>query len=206
MRFKCVTAFGTNYCLEVRGSTIQAHKSFHDEAERRKWQNPEGILAEIGLTPGQTFIDVGCGDGFFAIPAAKLVGKRGKVYGLDINEEAIQRLKEKADKEGLENLILKVGAAEDLVLCRGCADYVFFGIDLHDFRDPPKVLINAKKMLKPGARLIDLDWKKEPMELGPPIGIRFSQEEAVTRIEEAGFRVHSVKQEGRYHYLIAARV
>jgi ubiquinone/menaquinone biosynthesis C-methylase UbiE len=185
---------------------MQAHKFFHDEAERRKWQNPESILTEIGLKPGLTFIDVGCGEGFFALPAAKLVGRRGRVYGLDINEEAVQRLKEKAAKEGLENLILRVGAAEDLILCRACADFVFCGIDLHDFRDPAKVLINAKKMLKPGARLIDLDWKKEPMELGPPLQIRFSQEEAVTRIEEAGFRVHSVKNAGPYHYLIIAKV
>jgi ubiquinone/menaquinone biosynthesis C-methylase UbiE len=184
---------------------MQAHKSSYDEAERRTWQNPESILAEIGLSPGQTFVDVGCGDGYFAIPAAKVVGKRGRVYGLDINEEAVQYLEEKAVKEGLENVILKVGAAEDLVLCRGCADFVFFGIDLHDFRDPLKALINAKKMLKPGARLIDLDWRKEPMQLGPPIGIRFSQEEAVTRIEEAGFRVHAVKQVGPYHYLVIAK-
>jgi ubiquinone/menaquinone biosynthesis C-methylase UbiE len=185
---------------------MQTHKSFYDETERLKWQNPESILAEIGVKPGLTFIDLGCGEGFFAIPAAKLVGKRGIVYGLDINEEAIQRLKEKAVKEGLDNLILKVGAAEDLVLCRACADIVFCGIDFHDFRDPAKVLVNVKKMLKSGARFIDLDWKKEPMELGPPLRIRLSQEEAVARIEDAGFRVHSVKNAGPYHYMIIAKI
>jgi ubiquinone/menaquinone biosynthesis C-methylase UbiE len=184
---------------------VKAHKFFYNEMERRKWQNPESILAEISLKPGQTFIDIGCGEGFFTVPAAKLVGERGRVYGLDISEEVIQRLKERAVEEGLENLILKVGAAEDLVLCRMCADFVFFGIDLHDFRDPEKVLINAKKMLKLGGRLVDLDWKKEPMEFGPPIRIRFSQEEAVARIEDAGFRVHAVKQAGPYHYLVIAK-
>jgi ubiquinone/menaquinone biosynthesis C-methylase UbiE len=148
---------------------------------------------------------VGCGEGFFAIPAAKIVGKRGRVYGLDINEGAVQRLREKAAKEGLGNLILKVGAGEDLVVCRACADFVFCGIDLHDFRDPARVLINAKKMLKLGARFIDLDWKKEPMELGPPLRVRFSQEEAVAHIEEAGLRVLGVKQAGPYHYLIIAK-
>jgi ubiquinone/menaquinone biosynthesis C-methylase UbiE len=185
---------------------MEGHKFFHDEVERRKWQNPESILTEIGLKPGLTFIDVGCGEGFFTIPAAKLVGKRGRVYGLDIDGEAVKRLKEKASKEGIENLILKVGAAEDLVLCRACADFVFCGIDLHDFRDPVKVLINAKKMLKPGARFIDLDWKKEPMELGPPVQIRFSQEEAVARLEDVGFRVHSVKNAGPHHYMIIAKI
>jgi ubiquinone/menaquinone biosynthesis C-methylase UbiE len=184
---------------------LHVHTFYQDETERRKWQNPEAILMEIGLQPSFTFIDVGCGEGFFSIPAAKIVGSKGKVYGFDSNEESIKRLKEKATRERLDNLILKVGVAEETILCRGCADIVFFGIDLHDFRDPAKVLINAKKMLKIGAKLADLDWKKEPMELGPPMQVRFSQEEAVTRIEEAGFRVHAVKQAGRYHYLIIAK-
>jgi cyclopropane fatty-acyl-phospholipid synthase-like methyltransferase len=52
------------------------HSIHHgDETERRKWQNPEAILSEIGLKSGQTFVDIGCGDGSFAIPAARLVKK-----------------------------------------------------------------------------------------------------------------------------------
>jgi hypothetical protein len=43
------------------------------------------------------------------------------------------------------------------------------GIDLHDFRDPRKVLNSAKVMLKPTGRLIDPDWKRESMEIGPPL-------------------------------------
>ena len=50
-----------------------------DDHERRKWQNPEAILSSIGLRPGFTLIDIGCGSGFFALPAAKIVGKKGKV-------------------------------------------------------------------------------------------------------------------------------
>lgn len=45
--------------------------------EQRKWQNPENILAEIGLRSGMTFMDNGCGQGFFTIPAAKIVGDSG---------------------------------------------------------------------------------------------------------------------------------
>ena len=44
-----------------------------DEQERRKWQNPEDILAEIGLRSGMTFMDIGCCQGFFTIPAARIV-------------------------------------------------------------------------------------------------------------------------------------
>jgi ubiquinone/menaquinone biosynthesis C-methylase UbiE len=62
----------------------------HDETERRKWQNPEAILYEIGLKPGQAFVDIGCNDGFFAIPEARMVDSSGKVYGLDADLEVIR--------------------------------------------------------------------------------------------------------------------
>ena len=177
----------------------------HHELERRRWQNPEAILASIELESGFTFIDVGCGTGFFALPAAKIVGSKGKVYGIDIDADAIQRLKERALKEGLKNLNLWVGEAEESILCCACADIVFFGIVLHDFRDPVKVLMNAKEMLKPTGRLIDLDWKRESMHLGPPLKIRFSKEKAARLIEQAGFKTEAIKKSGSYHYLIVAK-
>lgn len=179
---------------------------YHDEEARRKWQNPEAILEDIGLRPGTIFVDVGCGEGFFAIPAAKMVGKKGKVYGVDIYNEAVEHLRMKSANEELNNLEARVGAAEETVICKGCADIVFFGIDLHDFTDPGKVLANARKMLKPNGRLIDLDWKKIEMEIGPPVQIRFSEEEASSRIKAAGFDIESVKDVGSYHYLIQAKI
>ena len=182
-----------------------SHKFFHDETERRKWQDPEGILAEIGLKPGMTFVDIGCGNGFFALPAARIVGEEGKVYGVDVDSEFMGELKEKAAQEGMTNLSLTVGSAEETLLCEACADIVFFGIDLHDFKDPAKVLSNARKMLKSDGLLVDLDWKKEPMDIGPPLHIRFSEEEASNLIETAGFKIESMKEAGGYHYLITAK-
>jgi ubiquinone/menaquinone biosynthesis C-methylase UbiE len=76
-----------------RWSALNAPRFFDDEQERRTWQSPEAILILIGLKRGFTFVDVGCGYGFFALPAAKLVGVNGKVYGLDANDEAIRKLK-----------------------------------------------------------------------------------------------------------------
>ncbi len=184
--------------------TLTVHRFYCDELERRKWQNPEAILAEIGVEPGGTFIDVGCGYGFFALPAARIVGEKGRVYGVDVDAEAIEKLRETAEKENLGNLSLRVGEAEKTVLCKACADFVFFGIDLHDFDDPPRVLRNAKKMLKPNGKLIDLDWKKEPMPFGPPVHIRFSEAEAAKLIESAGFKAKTIRDSGPYHYVIIA--
>jgi ubiquinone/menaquinone biosynthesis C-methylase UbiE len=50
-------------------------------------------LLNIGLKPGDTFIDVGSGEGYFAIPAAKIVGEQGRIFALDSNEEALRRLR-----------------------------------------------------------------------------------------------------------------
>lgn len=178
--------------------------SIYDQ-KRREWQNPEALLVEIGSGPGSTFMDIGCGDGFFALPAARLVGDNGRVHALDINREAIRRLKESATKQGLQNLNLVVGRAEDTILCEACADIVFFGIVLHDFDDPARVLVNARRMLTPDGKLVNLDWKKEQMPFGPPLQKRFDEEQAKRLITQAGFNVESVRESGPYHYLIIAR-
>jgi ubiquinone/menaquinone biosynthesis C-methylase UbiE len=183
------------------------HTGFHyEEKQRRKWQNPEKILAEIGLKSGSTFIDLGCGEGFFTIPACRIVGKNGKVFALDVDEKAIALLLEKAQKVGLTNLVTRVGSAEETVFCESCADIVFFGIVLHDFQRLPKVLENAKRMLKPKGLLADLDWKKEPMPFGPPLSIRFSETQAAGLLEKSGLQVEEAQDYGLYNYLILARL
>ena len=82
-----------------------------------------------------TFVDVGSGDGYIAIPAARIVGSKGKVIAVDIDEGAINRLRHNASNEGLNQISAEVGSAEETVACEGCSDFVFFGIDLHDFGD-----------------------------------------------------------------------
>ena len=185
---------------------MSMHRSWHyvDETKRRQWQNPETVLDAIGLKPGLIFVDVGCGDGFFTLPAARLVGPTGKVYGVDMGSEAIKEMRRKASGEGLTNLELTVGKAEETILCHACADIVFFGNVLHDFQDPAEVVKNARKMLKPKGKLVNLDWKKIGMTFGPPLSMRFDEATATHLIEHAGFKVESIKESGLYHYLIIA--
>ena len=150
------------------------------------------------------FADIGCGSGFFSLPASRIVGERGRVYAVDMDERAISELAAAAEAENLSNVITMVGPAERLVPCVTCADIVFFGINLHDFEDPSLVLRNARATVKPGGRLVDLDWKKEEMELGPPVTVRFDEEKAGSLIREAGFRLDSVPEVGPYHYMLIA--
>jgi ubiquinone/menaquinone biosynthesis C-methylase UbiE len=175
-----------------------------DESRRRRIMNPEAILTDIGLSSGLNFMDVGCGEGFFTLPAARIVGSEGRVYGVDIDSERIDDLRAKAAGEGLTNVELKAGRAEEIVFCRGCADIVFFANVLHDFEEPVSVLKNARKMLKDQGKLVNLDWKKMDTPFGPPLSIRFDEPTATRLIEPCGFKVETVRDSGPYHYLIIA--
>jgi ubiquinone/menaquinone biosynthesis C-methylase UbiE len=176
-----------------------------EDALRRKWHNPETTLKSVGLRPSMVFMDIGCGYGFFTIPAAEQVGENGRVYAVDADAEAVEALKRKAAEKGLKNIHATVGEAEEAVFCDECADMVFFSIVLHDFRDPAKVLQNAKRMIKPEGTLINLDWKKKRTVFGPPLHIRFSEEQAQALIKQAGFKIESVKDAGSNFYVITAK-
>jgi ubiquinone/menaquinone biosynthesis C-methylase UbiE len=182
---------------------LHGYKSWPED-DRRKTQDPEAIFSKAGLKPGMTVIDIGCGQGYFSIPVAKIVGKDGNVYCIDIDEESIETLKDRASREGLDNVQTFIGNAETTVPCEVCADIVFFGICLHDFEDPSQVLNNAMRMLKPSGVLADLDWKKLHMEGGPPYKIRFSEAKASRLMADAGFRVRSVEDIGDRYYLVLA--
>jgi ubiquinone/menaquinone biosynthesis C-methylase UbiE len=177
-----------------------------EESVRRTWYNPELILKDAGLSSGMIFADIGCGDGFFSILAAEIVGEIGKVLALDIDASAIGKLKARAAERGLTNIHTSVGAAEETLICKECVDIVFLSMVLHDFDYPEKVLLNAKQMLKRNGLLVNLDWKKTQMDFGPPLNIRFSQEKTVELLKQADFTVEKVKEAGPYHYIITAKL
>jgi ubiquinone/menaquinone biosynthesis C-methylase UbiE len=177
----------------------------YNQAERSLWQNPEAILLQIGLKSGDTLVDVGSGDGYFSVPAARIVGKDGKVYGLDASAENLAGLKAAIAETGLSNITPVLGEVENTLPCSSCADVALMANVLHDFKDPVAALKNAHRMLKPGGRLADLDWKKEERQMhGPPFAKRFDQAKATALINEAGFKIVSSTFAGPFHYLIIA--
>jgi ubiquinone/menaquinone biosynthesis C-methylase UbiE len=177
----------------------------YNHAERRLWQDAPDILARIGLKSGDTLADIGSGDGYFSIPAAQIVAETGMVYAIDVNAQSLEELKAAARAAGLKNIKTIQGNAEDMVLCERCADYVLMANVLHDFADPGAALASARVMLKPGGKLIDLDWKKEKDQLhGPPFAKRFDEATASRLMSQAGFKILSNQFVGPFHYLITA--
>ena len=183
---------------------MSGHKHF-GEGAIRKWHHPEISLENLGLREGMTFMDVGCGYGFFTIPAAQTVGETGKVYAVDIDAASIDQLKRDAAEKGLKNIYTEVAEAEETVFCRECADIVFYNTVLHDFRDPAKVLRNANAMLKPDGKLVNIDWKKKQTAFGPPLQIRFSEDQASNLLKQAGFTIESVEDLENDFYTITAK-
>ena len=99
----------------------------------RKWVDKDGekFLRRIGVSRGQKVLDFGCGPGHYTIPAAKLVGDRGKVYAFDKDSDALRELEETAKQFGLNNISLIKGDTKiplgnnsiDIVLCYDVVHY-----------------------------------------------------------------------------------
>lgn len=76
-----------------------------DNPIRRLIQNPQKILG-VYIEAGQNVLDVGCGPGTFSLAMAKMVGESGKVIAVDVQEEMLQIVREKAARQGLESRIV----------------------------------------------------------------------------------------------------
>ena len=86
---------------------VQKLTEFLKERRDRVERSIEGIVQEAlveTVTEGQIIVDFGCGSGTYTLPAAKLVGEEGKVYALDKNKKALDKLMKKAEAEGLKNI------------------------------------------------------------------------------------------------------
>ncbi len=101
----------------------------HDNPLRSIFCDPYKLLKAAGLKRGQKVLEVGCGPGFFTIPAAKIVGEEGFVYTVDVHSLAIERVKDKIEKEGLKNVRAMCVNAADTGLSAGSIDLAFiFGL------------------------------------------------------------------------------
>jgi ubiquinone/menaquinone biosynthesis C-methylase UbiE len=76
----------------------------HDNPLLTLFKNAYKLLRTASLSPGQKVVEVGCGPGFFTIPAAEIVGEDGIVYAVDVNPRAVKRVEQKMRKHGVNNI------------------------------------------------------------------------------------------------------
>ena len=125
----------------------------HDNPLLPYFRNPQRLLKAAGLKPGQKVLEVGCGPGFFTIPAARIAGKEGFVYAVDVHPLAIERVKEKIEREGIKNITPILTNASDTGLPDRSVDIAFiFGLR-YIAGGLKNVIPEIHRILKPGGVL-----------------------------------------------------
>ena len=132
----------------VRDSSYRMMALIHDNRLRHRFEDPIKTLNAAGMQPGQQVLEVGCGPGFFTIPAAQLVGDNGCVYAIDLVPAAIETVEKKLRKAGITNVHVKVADAANTGIPSNSIDLVFlFGV-IH--RLPlDRVLPELHRVLRP---------------------------------------------------------
>ncbi|GMA60344.1 class I SAM-dependent methyltransferase [Alicyclobacillus fastidiosus] len=154
-----------------------------DNLERRKMLPPNDIVKMLDVQQGHTVADIGCGPGYFTIPLARLPRT---VYAVDVSPEMLHLLKERAAYEELENITLVESPAEHTTLPDHSVDRVICSLVLHEVDDLKQTLSEFKRILRPGGRVLLIEWEKKPMEMGPPLEERLSAESLLREAEALG--------------------
>lgn len=175
--------------------------------EEKLWNTffqPASWLRKMGVTPSiRTFVDVGCGYGTFLIPAAQII--RGTAVGIDIDDEMIERCKEKASEFNLTNLELMEGEVSDvntvssLPAYQGTVDYVALFNILH-CEEPMELLAFAHRLLEGKGKLGVIHWKYEDTPRGPSMEIRPKPESILYWAQKSGFTLQGKVDLKPFHY------
>ncbi|MBN1334120.1 MAG: class I SAM-dependent methyltransferase [Synergistales bacterium] len=120
----------------------------HDNPLLTLFKDPLKKLRSAGLANGQKVLEVGCGPGFYTVPAARIVGDKGHVYALDLHPGFIRRVKDKTKREGLSNITAKICNACDTKLSAETMDLAFlFGLG-HIAGGLDDLLVEMERVLK----------------------------------------------------------
>ena len=174
--------------------------------ERARLQPVEPLLRLLDPKPGKRYADIGCGPGYFTLPVAERVRPGGKVYALDISPEMLAMCRERARERGLDSLILTLRNDEHtLPLEDASVDGAWLANVFHELEAPLELLREVRRILRPGGRLIVIDWKPVETDFGPPREHRVPAEEVRNSLAAAGFSDQTTHELYPYHYVIEAR-
>jgi 2-polyprenyl-3-methyl-5-hydroxy-6-metoxy-1,4-benzoquinol methylase len=133
--------------------------------EREQEERCSLMLANLGVKLGMTICDMGCGNGFYTVQLAKMVGPHGKVYGVDIQPEMLELLKKRASDSKVENIVPVLGTLVDPKLPAGKIDLILCVDVYHEFSHPVHMLAAMRESLSPTGQVALVEFRAEDPEV-----------------------------------------
>ena len=160
-----------------------------EDPGREEWQRPEEVVEKLGLKPGESVADIGSGSGYFTARLACAVGPAGKVYAVDIDRKMLEYIERRAKEEQLQNIQTVLADPHDPKLPPGSVDLIFICDTLHHIADRRDYYPLLARGLKPGGRLVNIDFHKQPLPIGPPVEMKIAKQAMIDEVKPSGFHL-----------------
>ncbi len=159
-----------------------------DDPARDAWQQPEAVIRALGLAPDAAVADIGAGTGYFAVRLARSV-PGGRVVAVDTSPDMVRYLTSRSQREGLPNLVVRLGAPDDPGL-DAPVDLALLVDVYHHIAARERYFERLRSSLKPGGRLAVIDFRLDAKR-GPPPGARIAPERVKAELARAGFELEA---------------
>ncbi|HMG34977.1 MAG TPA: methyltransferase domain-containing protein [Blastocatellia bacterium] len=131
--------------------------SIFEDSKRDEKLQTERVMNILGINEGSAVADIGAGSGWFTVRAARRVADAGTVYAVDINDDYLKHIRERAKRENLSNIRTILGTEDDPLLPRGSVDAVLLLKTYHEVAQPIRLLAHVRQAMRPGAKLGIID-------------------------------------------------
>jgi ubiquinone/menaquinone biosynthesis C-methylase UbiE len=171
-------------------AAVMGHEgaSWLDRSEREAEEAPSKAIAALEIRAGQVVADVGAGSGYYSVRLARAVGENGRVYATDIQPEMLTLLKNKITAERLSNVEPVLGTETDPKLPAASVDLILMVDVYHELSRPQEMLRALKRALRPDARLVLIEFRKESAWVPIREEHKMSVREARLELEAEGYR------------------
>ncbi len=156
--------------------------------EREAEEHPDEALDALKIPKGAAVADVGAGVGYFTWRLAERVGPAGVVYGEDIQPEMLDQLRKNMQEHHLENVRAVLGTIVDAMLPKASLDLVLLVDVYHEFSEPEKMLDSIRESLKPGGRLVLLEYRGEDPKVAIKPEHKMTVEQVKAEVQPEGFK------------------
>ncbi|MGD9902962.1 MAG: class I SAM-dependent methyltransferase [Vicinamibacterales bacterium] len=173
-----------------------------ERPEREAEEAPAKAIAALDIRPGQTVADLGAGSGYYTLRLARAVGPTGRVYATDIQPAMLDLLRANVARAGLDNVTAVLGTPDDPTLPAGVLDLAIMVDVYHELSAPQAFLRRLRTALKPGGRLVLLEFRKEDRRV-PILEVhKMSVAEVRQELEAEGFRLTAVLDDLPWQHIL----